>query len=109
MAINELRRYTARAGKEEALLRRFQDHTFGIFERLGFELHGFWTVPEQSRTILYLLRWQDEEHRSRCWADFSQDPAWMTARDESEENGPIIESIRWELLNVHDFAVRHLR
>jgi hypothetical protein len=104
MAISELRRYTAIAGKEEMLLLRFQEHTLKIFERLGFELQGFWLIPEQNRTILYVLRWQDEEHMKKGWAAFAGDPAWVNAKDKSEENGPIVRSIMSELLVVPDFA-----
>lgn len=94
----ELRHYVPAQGRGEALRKRFADVAFGLFERHGFDLAGFWTEP-RSGDLWYLLRWPDDGARKAGWAAFLNDEEWRAAFEESERDGPLaarIESMRLE-------------
>jgi hypothetical protein len=46
--IYELRHYVVVPGKGEAVLNRFKNHTFKIFDRRGFKVHDFWAESNGS-------------------------------------------------------------
>ncbi|HVL58263.1 MAG TPA: NIPSNAP family protein, partial [Burkholderiaceae bacterium] len=46
-----------------------------------------------NQDLYYLLEWQDLAERERKWNGFMSDPEWMSARAESEKNGPIVARI----------------
>ena len=72
--IYELRHYVVVPGKGEAVLNRFKNHTFKIFDRRGFKVHDFWLEANGSGHLWYVLEWQ-------------------SVKAESEKDGPIVEKI----------------
>jgi hypothetical protein len=88
------------------MLARFRDHTTKIWERLGIRQLGFWTtlVGESNNDLTYVLVWESLAEREAKWAAFVNDPAWIKARDESERDGPIVATLRNELLTPTDFS-----
>lgn len=54
----EIRRYSAPAGKLDALHKRFRDHTTRIFQKHGMTSIGYWTPldePLSTNTLIYIL------------------------------------------------------
>jgi len=99
--IYELRHYVVVPGKGEAILNRFKNHTFKIFDRLGFKVHDFWVELNGSGHLWYVLEWESVEQMECDWSKFRGDEEWQSVKAESESEGPIVEEI-----NV--FVLKHL-
>ncbi len=104
--IYEQRIYSCLPGRMPNLLKRFENHTLEIWKRHGIRQAGFWTVSigEGSNDLHYLLAWESLAEREQKWPAFLADPAWHTARDDSERDGPIIASIRSSILQPTAFS-----
>lgn len=104
--IYELRIYDCLPGRLPALLRRFTDHTLGIWDRLGIRQAGFFTtmVGEHSNRLTYFLAWDSLAERESKWAAFVNDPAWHKARDNSERDGPLLANISSQFLTPTAFS-----
>jgi NIPSNAP protein len=96
--IYELRHYLILPGRGEAILNRFKNHTFKIFDRLGFKVHDFWVEANGSGHLWYVLEWQSVEQMQSEWAKFRGDEEWKSAKAESEKDGPIVEKINVTVL-----------
>ena len=104
--IYELRIYDCLPGKLPALLKRFNDHTLGIWEKHGIRQAGFFTtlVGENSNRLTYFLAWESLAERESKWTAFVNDTAWHRARDESEREGPIVANISSQFLTPTAFS-----
>src|ERR1700740_115589 len=91
--IYELRHYVVVPGKGEAILNRFKNHTFKIFDRRGFKIHDFWVEANGSGHLWYVLEWQSAEQMESEWIKFKSDEEWQSVKAESEKDGPIVEKI----------------
>ncbi|MBV9849539.1 MAG: NIPSNAP family protein [Armatimonadetes bacterium] len=83
----ELRHYDVRSDRGlDFLNRRFADHTLRIWDRLGIEPVGFWTVfvGASSPRLTYVLAWDDLAQRQERWGVFEADPEWRQVRAESD-------------------------
>lgn len=98
--IYELRVYRTLPGRLPNLLKRFQDHTLGIWERHGIRQAGFWTtlVGDSAYDLTYMLAWESLAERDAKWGKFAADPEWLKARAESEADGPINANVTNQLL-----------
>lgn len=103
----ELRTYTATPGNLDKLLTRFRDHTMRIFEKHGMTSIAYW-VPtdeaESSNTLIYILAHESQEAANRSWQAFSQDPEWQKVNEESNANGPILQSVVRKYMSATDFS-----
>ena len=88
--IRELRTYDCNPGKMPDLIRRFEDHTRGIWDRLGIRYSDFWLSTEDPNQLIYFLFWDDMAEREAKWPTFLADPQWIKARDASEANGKLL-------------------
>ncbi|MBD8066157.1 NIPSNAP family protein [Devosia sp. PTR5] len=104
--IYELRIYDCLPGRLPALLKRFNEHTLALWERHGIRQAGFFTtlVGENNNRLTYLLAWESLAEREAKWTAFIADPDWISARDASERDGPILANVRNELLNPTAFS-----
>lgn len=104
--IYELRVYQCMPGKLPDLLKRFESVTLKIWERHGIRQVGFWTtlVGDNNQVLHYMLEWKDMAERERIWGGFMTDPEWVTARGESEKNGPILAQISNSILAPTAFS-----
>jgi hypothetical protein len=104
--IYELRIYTATPGRLPDIIARFRDHTLKIWERYGIRQAGFWTtlVGPDSNTLTYLLAWESLAEREAKWNAFIVDPEWLTVRDATEKDGPIVASIANSFLEPTPFS-----
>lgn len=102
----ELRVYQSVVGQMPKLLARFRDHTVPIWEKHGISPLGFWTtlIGDSSNELTYILRWESLADREAKWTTFLNDPAWRKARDDSERDGPIVASIRNQILAPTEFS-----
>ncbi len=104
--IYEYRVYEAMPGKFEELNRRFRDHTLGLFEKHGMKNVGYWTgsVGEYSDRLIYIIAFEDMQHRERAWMAFRKDPEWMSVRASSESQGPLVSRVYNSILNPTDYS-----
>ena len=103
----ELRVYTAHEGKLAELNTRFRDHTNRLFQKHGMDLVGYWTPAEGERaadTLIYVLAFPDAEARNKAWTGFRDDPEWITARDESQVNGPLVKGVESTPMTPTDYS-----
>lgn len=106
--VYELRTYTSPAGKRDALLARFREHTVKLFDKHGMKNVGYW-VPLESKDggddkLIYLL-----EHKSRAaadasWKAFRDDPVWKDVNAKTTANGPIVAKVESVFLAPTDYA-----
>jgi hypothetical protein len=104
--IYELRVYRCVPGRLPNLLRRFQNTTLGIWERLGIRQAGFWTVMvgDGNHDLHYMLAWESLAEREQKWGTFSADPEWNEKRAESEKDGAIVANITSSFLVPTKFS-----
>ncbi|MDF1754442.1 MAG: NIPSNAP family protein [Verrucomicrobiales bacterium] len=90
----ELRIYTTNEGKLDDLHARFRDHTCELFEKHGISNFAYFTPTEAKdgaeTKLVYLVSHKDESSRSEAFKAFTQDPAWKSAKGNSEKAGPIL-------------------
>jgi hypothetical protein len=93
--LHELRIYHAVPGRLPDLNKRFEAVTLKMWERFGIRQVGFWTVAvgPSNNALYYLLEWNDMAEREQKWSAFAGHPDWLSARAETERNGPLVERI----------------
>jgi hypothetical protein len=77
----------------DAIHRRFSDVTLKLFDRHGMRTVDFWEDAEGHDRIYYLLEHGDREAREESFRAFREDPEWIRAKEQSEADGPIVESV----------------
>ena len=104
--IYEYRVYEAMPGKLPALNARFRDHTLKIFERHGIKNIAYWTVSVggDSKSLIYILAFDDAAHRERAFIAFGADPEWQKVKTDSEVEGPLVERVTNTLLSPTDYS-----
>jgi hypothetical protein len=104
--IYELRVYRCLPGRLPALLKRFEGTTLKIWEKHGIKQAGFWTVliGDGNHDLHYLLAWESLADREKKWGAFMADPNWVSARAESEREGPIVANITSTMLQPTAFS-----
>ena len=106
----EMRTYYAAPGKLEDLQARFRDHTVKLFEKHGMTNVGYWVPVDEKtgqptgNTLVYILAYPNLEARTKSWEGFRTDPAWNTARNESEKNGKLVEKVDSVFLKATDYS-----
>jgi hypothetical protein len=100
----ELRIYYTSAGRLDALLERFEDHTTKIFEKHGMENIGYWVPVDRPNTLYYILAYPSKEARDKSWAAFSADPKWKKVQAKSEESGKIVDSVASVFMKATDIV-----
>jgi hypothetical protein len=76
--IYEMRVYRCLPGRLPNLLKRFENTTLELWKK-----HG----------ITYFLEWDSMADRETKWTAFMTDPAWISARAETEKDGQIVGNI----------------
>ena len=93
--IHELRIYHCVPGRLPALLNRFETITLKLWEKHGIRQAGFWTVlvGSSNQDLYYLLAWDSMAEREQRWNAFATDPAWLSAKAKTEEDGQIVAAV----------------
>ena len=84
--VYELRTYTTKEGKLDALNARFRDHTVRLFEKHGIESMGYWVptdVEKSKNTLIYVIKHKSRDAAAASWKAFLADPEWKKAAAES--------------------------
>lgn len=104
--IYELRIYECLPGRLPALLKRFSEHTLGLWDKHEIRQAGFFTtvVGESNNRLSYFIAWESLAEREAKWAAFVNDPAWHKVRDDSERDGPILANISNQFLAPTAFS-----
>lgn len=104
--IHELRVYYCIPGRLPNLLKRFDTITLKIWEKHGIKQAGFWTVlvGESSQALYYLIEWESMADREKKWNAFQADPNWISARAETEKDGPIVAKVANSFLQPTSFS-----
>jgi uncharacterized protein (DUF1330 family) len=104
----ELRTYTANPGRNEAMHKRFREHTCELFKKHGMELIGFWTPLDEKdgkgSKLVYLLAFPSREAARKAWTDFSNDPEWKRVYAESHKDGVIVGKVESIYLEPTDYS-----
>jgi NIPSNAP len=103
----ELRTYTAKPGKIDALHARFRDHTFKLFDKHHMTVIGFWKPTDEQlakQQLVYLLAFPSQEAGKNSWKEFQADPQWKAVKETSEKDGPLVDNIVSIFLNPTDFS-----
>ncbi|TKT69513.1 NIPSNAP family protein [Aquamicrobium sp. LC103] len=90
--IHEMRIYHAAPKKLGHVVQRFENHTIGIFKRLGIRPVGCWTVVigEANDQFIYILEWKNLAEREEKMAAFMKDEEWQTVWAETDKDGPLV-------------------
>jgi len=104
--IYEMRIYRCVPGRLPALLQRFEKVTLSLWKKHGIRQAGFWTtlIGESNHELTYLLAWESLAEREKKWTEFMSDSQWISARAESERDGPIIQNSRNQILQPTAFS-----
>ncbi|CAN5253239.1 NIPSNAP family protein [soil metagenome] len=104
--IYEMRNYRCLPGRLPALLKRFENTTLKLWEQHGIRQAGFFTtlIGESNQELMYLLAWESMAERETKWNKFQADPAWISARAKSEEDGQILANITSQFLAPTAFS-----
>jgi hypothetical protein len=104
--IYEMRVYHCVPGRLPALLKRFETVTLDIWKKHGIRQAGFFTtvVGETSQQLIYFLAWESLAEREQKWGAFTVDPAWISARAETEKDGQIVAKVVNQLLAPTAFS-----
>ena len=102
----EMRTYYCEPGRLDALLTRFRDHTTKLFEKHGMTNVGYWVpIDNTDNKLVYVLSYPgDRAYRDKAWKAFGSDPAWQTAKENSEKDGKIVQRVENMFLHETDFS-----
>lgn len=105
-SVYELRVYYTHPGKMPDLLKRFREHTCGLFEKHGMVNIGYWLPVEtqDQDKLYYILRHQSRDAAKASWKAFVDDPAWHAVRDASEAAGKIVSKVDSVYLATTDYS-----
>jgi hypothetical protein len=51
-----------------------------------------------------MLAWESHEQRDDAFRAFTNDPEWLTVREESERDGPLLQRIETSILVPTDYS-----
>jgi hypothetical protein len=108
LMIYELRVYRCVPGKLQALVTRFEKVTCALFEKHGIKQAGYWTtvVGDSNNDFYYMLKWDSLDERGKRFAAFQADPDWISARNKSEEGGPLVANITNTILMPTSYSAQ---
>ncbi len=101
--VYEQRTYIVPEGRMPDILDRFESTTFGLFERHGIEVVGFWTRTDANE-LVYLCKFESEAAKETAWDAFRSDPEWVATRERTEANGAIVGEIISHILVPTSFS-----
>jgi len=101
--IYELRTYRIPEGKMPNILNRFETITFDIFKRHNIEVVGFWEKSDVNE-IVYICKFDSVDAMKSAWDAFRADPDWVSAKAQTEANGPIVSEVISEVMTATSFS-----
>ena len=61
-------------------------------------------MGESNHDLTYLLAWESMAERETKWSAFMADPEWLAARADSEQDGPIVQTLANQFLAPTAFS-----
>ncbi len=90
----ELRIYHIHEGKMPDIHRRFANHTMELFSKHDLRVVDFWEETGSANNKLYYVVEHDNmEARELNFNAFLNDPEWISVKQQSEADGPIVEKV----------------
>lgn len=106
--VYELRTYTSPAGKRDALIARFRDHTVKLFEKHGMVNVGYWVPADEkdggADKLVYLLEHKSRTAAAASWKAFQADPVWKDVAKKTSANGKIVSKVESVYLEPTDYT-----
>lgn len=105
--IYELREYDAMPGQLQALLNRFEAVVLPLWKIHEINPIGFWTgvIGESVNVRLhYIIAWKSLAEREEKMNKFGVDPKWISERETSEVNGPLVAKVSSQILKPTSFS-----
>lgn len=103
--IHQLRIYEIFEHNKAAFHARFRDHAARIMARHGFQIVAMWETRSPKRTeFVYLLRWPDEQTKTRAWETFMADQEWDEIKRVMGSHGNLVGEIEDRLLVLTDYS-----
>jgi len=66
---------------------------------------GYWTPMDNTdNTLAYILGYSDRQAREASWGAFRHDLDWIEAKEASEVDGPLVDSVKSTFLKVAAFS-----
>ena len=100
----ELRVYNCVPGRLPDLIRRFADHTIGLFAKHRIRHTELLTGVSDPNQLIYTILWDDMAEREQKFPALLDDPAWIKVRDASEANGALTSSVTQQFYELADFT-----
>jgi NIPSNAP len=108
----EMRTYTTTPGNLPALLKRFREHTMGLFTKHGMKHFAYFTpLPGKAgadNTLIYFLIHDSAEAQKKGFETFRADPLWVKAKSESESAAggslTVVDGVKSVMLEPTDFS-----
>lgn len=98
----ELRHHDSHSGRSlESLTDQFDETILPVWEKVGIEAVGFWSVfvgPTSPR-LTNLLAWESLEQRQRLWDAFLADPARQRLQEQYRREGALIHTVTNTILS----------
>ena len=86
--IYEFRIYETVPGKVDALVQRFKKVNMPVLKKHGIKLIGVW-IPQEKDQFAYMVAFESEEHRTKAWQAFNQDPDFRGPYDEENRTDKV--------------------
>lgn len=105
--IYEERIYSIVPGKIADINNRFANVTMRLFEKHGMKVIGFWQTIiglNSLNELVYILAFEDLNHRQAAWDAFINDEEWLKARRESEKDGMIVSNVTNKILRPTTYS-----
>lgn len=103
----EIREYVALPGRLPTIIELFNELTIPLFAKHGMELVNIgrtWIGEDSLNELVYTMRFADLTELENKWAQFLQDPEWVSGFTKREAEGPLYQSIRRKLLDAGPFT-----
>jgi hypothetical protein len=92
---HQLRVYDIFETNKDAFHVRFRDHAARIMNRYDFDIMPMWEAKQPEQTeFVYLLRWPDEETKTKAWAGFMADQEWDDIKKATRDRGALVGGIQ---------------
>jgi NIPSNAP protein len=104
--VYELRIYKLNPANKQHFHDRFRDRCMPIMKRYGFDI--VFTSETSSMgpsEFVYLLRWPDDEVRTKAWKAFLSDPEWVAIKKSSAAKyGDLVEDVQDRQLQLMPYT-----
>ena len=103
----ELRTYTTKPGRLDAVNVLLANHAIPLFERHGMTNIGYFVpqdAPLAENTVIFILAHDNRKAADASWAAFRADPDWQKASDASKSDGAIVDKVESVFMDATDYS-----